>query len=274
MTELTRAAEFGDTLAQLRSGAKLTGRALAARLGWDPSKVSRIETGQKRPTEDEVKAIAAALGLSSEKTAELVAELKAIRLDQARWKARLRAGGHESTQVSFAAAERSAATIINFEVAVVPGLVQIPAYARAVFEASAKLNDSGMDIAAAVAARMKRQDVLYDESKDIYVLTHEMPLRSSVAPAATLTAQRDRLVSITSMQHVKFGILPMNVQLPIVPLHGFWLLDDLVIAETVHTEVTSRAAEDVRPYRKMFDELWPVAVKGAEARALLLDMAA
>jgi hypothetical protein len=45
-----RARQLAAELRRLRDVATLTGEEAAARLGWSPSKISRIETGQTPPT--------------------------------------------------------------------------------------------------------------------------------------------------------------------------------------------------------------------------------
>ncbi len=46
--------DLGIQLRQLREAAHLSGKDLAERLNWQPSKVSRIENARQTPTEDDV----------------------------------------------------------------------------------------------------------------------------------------------------------------------------------------------------------------------------
>ncbi|WP_020658411.1 helix-turn-helix domain-containing protein [Amycolatopsis benzoatilytica] len=267
-----RRIEYGDRLKTHRVAVtpRLTGKALAERLGWRAAKVSLIEGGKQLPTEPELGAWAEVVGITADDLAALLQELRAIRLDDARWKARLRTGGHESAQRSFAEMEAAAATIVNFEPALVPGPLQTPGYARAMFASMAALKDAGDDLDAAVAARMQRQNVLYDETKTIEILFFEASLRNSIASDAVMAAQADRLLAATQNPNLRLGIIPVGVQVPYVLLHGFWLFDDeLLIAEMLHTEVTTRDPEDVRLYRRYLADMWEVAAEGEAARTLL-----
>lgn len=186
-----RLLEFADRLRQHRIAhtPKITGKALAEMLGWGPMKISLIERGRQPITEPELTEWARVLGVSDDERDDLLRELQAIRLDQARWKARIRTGGHEGAQRSFAELEQAARKIACFETAVLPGLVQTPGYARTVFEKSAALRGAGDDIDAAVAARMQRQQILYDETKTIELLIVENALRGGVASAAPWPAR-------------------------------------------------------------------------------------
>ncbi|WP_134667825.1 helix-turn-helix transcriptional regulator [Amycolatopsis sp. CFH S0078] len=267
-----RRIEYGDRLKTHRVAVtpRLTGKALAERLGWRAAKVSLIEGGKQLPTEPELGAWAEVVGITADDLAALLEELRAIRLDDARWKARLRTGGHESAQRSFAEMEAAASTIVNFEPALVPGPLQTPGYARAMFASMAALKDAGDDLDAAVAARMQRQHILYDETKTIELLLAESTLRNAVAPAATMAGQVDRLIAATQIPNLRLGVIPLDRQLPYVPMHGFWLFDDeLLTAEMLHTEVTTRDPEDVRLYRHYLAGMWAVAAEGEAARTLL-----
>lgn len=272
MTDPTRLLQFADRLRQLRKGAGLSGRALADRTGWQPSKISRLENGQQQLSEADHPVWCEGVGVSDEVAAELLAEMRAIRLDEARWKARLRAAGHEGAQVSFGQAERAATVIQNFEAGMVNGLLQTPAYARAMFTKMAKLKGEGGDVDAAVAARMARQGILYVEGKKIVMLMCEAALREPIVPPAAMAAQIDRLVAATAQSNILFGIVPLDVELPFTPLHGFWILDDLLNVELLHTEVNTRDPADVELYQGYIDAMWEVAAKGDEARALLLKL--
>nr|BFE81050.1 hypothetical protein GCM10020093_036510 [Planobispora longispora] len=47
-------ADLGMQLRQLRETARLSGKDLAERLGWQASKVSRLENARQTPTEDDI----------------------------------------------------------------------------------------------------------------------------------------------------------------------------------------------------------------------------
>lgn len=267
-----RRLQFGDRLKTHRVAVqpRLTAKVLAERLGWRAAKLSLLEHGKQLPTEPELADWADVVGITADEHAALLRELQAIRLDDARWKARLRTGGHESAQKSFGDLEAAATSIVNFEPALVPGPLQTPGYARAMFASMAALKGAGDDLDAAVAARMQRQSILYDETKTIELLLCESALRNPIAPAATMAGQVDRLIAATQLPNLRLGIIPVDVQVPYVPMHGFWLFDDdLLNVEMLHTEITTRDPDDIRLYRKYFADMWAVAAEGEAARGTL-----
>lgn len=264
---------FGERLRALRTGAGFaTGKEFAAHLGWVAPKVSRIETGKQLPADEDVLTWLAAVNATDEVAAQLRDEVRELRLARAAWKQQLRTG-HAALQRDSYEAERKASRITNVELFLVPGLVQTAEYARAVFTKLAAVHESPSDTDTAVRERMKRQDVLYEPGKQIELLVAENALRHPVCSPQAAQRQIDRLGSLADMDHIRLGVLPVGVELPIVPVHGFWIIDDLVQIEIHHTEVEADDPDDVALYHRIADALWDVALEGEDARALLLRVA-
>ncbi|MQA08435.1 MAG: helix-turn-helix domain-containing protein [Pseudonocardiaceae bacterium] len=272
MTTQDRLLLLGDQLRQLRKAAKITGKVLAQSAGWQPSKLSRLENGQQLISEQDLATWCEVLGLSKEDTAALHDEVRGIRLDQARWRNRT-GTGHEVLQQTFGEAEQAATHVRNFETGLVPGLVQTPDYARAVFTAFSRLSGAPDDADDAVRARLQRQTILYDSSKHIELLMTEAALRHSVATPEVMIGQLDRLQSLLELSNVRLGILPLDLQLPAPVMHGFWMLDDLVTIEVTNTEIATREPGDVKLFSDMLAALWKVAAEGDEAQAVLRRVA-
>jgi transcriptional regulator with XRE-family HTH domain len=265
---------FGDQLRLLRESAHLSGKGLAERLNWAASKVSKIETGRQPATDSDVVAICRSLELTDTATEQqLRDELRAIRVEEARWNRRLRVG-HRAIQETVGEAELAATRIASVSLTLVPGLLQTAEYARHVFTALASLADSPPDTDAAVHVRMERQRVLYDSSKRVELLVSEAALRHPVGPPSVMLAQFDRLIAVQQLPSLRFGIIPMATILPTVVMHDFVIKDDAVTIELSHTEMATGEAEDLALYERLLDLLWSVAVEGEQARALLARIAA
>jgi transcriptional regulator with XRE-family HTH domain len=264
---------FGDQLRLLRESTGLSGKRLAEQLGWQPSKISKIETGKQAISDSDVVAISRGLGLAKDPTEELRDELRAIRMEEARWNRRLRVG-HRAIQEAVGSAERDATRIRGFSLTLVPGLVQTAEYARYVFMALSELHDSPRDTDDAVRARMERQHVLYDPAKRIELLMTEAALRHPIALREVMLAQVDRLLAVQGLPVLRLGIVPVDRPLPTVVTHDFSIKDDAVTVELAHTEMATREPADVELYNRLADRLWSVAAEGDEARALLARVAA
>lgn len=265
---------FGERLRALRVDVGFTtGKDFAERLGWVPPKVSRIENGRQMPADADIVTWLDAVSAPEAVAEEIRAALRDLKLVRASWKRRLRTG-HASLQRSAYELERNAARIALVELFVVPGLVQTPDYARAVFTAAAALHQTPNDTEDAVRERMRRQEVLYDANKRIEIMVGEFALRHPVCSPQVMRAQLDRLVGLIGLDNVRLGVLPANAGLSIVPMHGFWIIDDRVLVEIHHTEVTADAPDDVALYHRITEALWAAAVEGNDARALLTRIAA
>lgn len=262
--------EFGDRLRRLREQAELDGKDLAAQLGWQPSKVSKIERGKQTATDSDLIEILAALTVPSDVAEAVRQQLRDLRLRQLAWRRQLRAG-HRDRQRQDLVDEQTASTIRIVDIMVVPGLLQTPDYARAIFTTQADLLEiPAGDVDEAVAVRMQRQQVLYDSSKRIEILVAEAALLHPVCTAAQMAMQVDRLVSTTHLPTVHVGVLPAYRPLPNLLPHGWWIVDDVVFAEHVTGEHRVTEPDQVNVYRRLTDRLWTAAAIGDEARAILL----
>ncbi|MFC4001345.1 helix-turn-helix domain-containing protein [Prauserella oleivorans] len=269
MTDLDqRRLALADELAVLMRRAGMSGRRLAAAAGWQPSKVSRILTGKQAVSDDDLITWCAATDAPPADAERLRDELRSIRAEAARW-SRQAAAGHRALQEDMSALEHRAHRIRSVDLALVPGLVQTADYARALFASLARIRRTPPDTDEAVRARLQRQSVLYDSSKAIELLTTEFALRQPVGDRAIMAAQLDRLRALDGLPAVRLRIIPLDVPLPVPFLHGFCILDDYVLVETLHQDASTTIADDVALYGRIADQLWETAVEGDEARAVL-----
>jgi hypothetical protein len=169
-----------------------------------------------------------------------------------------------------ASLEHRARTIRQFDLVLVPGLLQTADYAAAVFESLADVRGTPHDTDQAVRARLLRQSVLYDSTKKITLLTSEFALRHAIGNRDVMAAQLDRLIALDGLRSVHFGIVPLDVILPVPAMHGFCIVDDdRVIVETLHDEASTHDPADIALYNRVADALWSVAVSGHESRRII-----
>ncbi|MFF8915918.1 helix-turn-helix domain-containing protein [Streptomyces sp. NPDC015032] len=259
---------LGARLRELRTEAGLNGKEIAERLGWQRSKVSRLETGKQTATADDLEAWAAAAGAEVE-AADLRSRLRGLESQQRSWRRQL-STGHRGVQEKYVAEYRATSTVRGYEATVIPGLFQTPDYARHLLVHNADLMDSPRDTEAAVSARMKRQEVLYETGRSFSVLIWEGALHAVICPKEVMAAQLDRLAGLIGLSTVSIGILPLGASLPLTPKHGFWIFDDRrVVVEIISTELRLESSHDVSLYRKVWDRLDKGAVYGPHAHRLI-----
>lgn len=268
---LTRPEGIATRLSLLRARAGLSGRDLAEARGWAQSKVSRIETGKQTPNPGDIQAWAETCGASADELNELLALLNEARVMHATYRARMR-DGQVQVQTTYDEIESKAHSIRFFETVGVPGLLQVPGYAKRILTEMVAFHGLDVDdVDAAVAARMRRQQVLYDTSKRFDFLLAEPVLRWLLCPPAVMRSQLDRLQSVIGLEHVRFGILPMGRQLATTPQHAFQIYtgdEKLAVVESFVRESFYRG-EDADTFERALDLMWRDAVGGEEARELI-----
>ena len=225
-------------------------------------KVSRIENGKSVPTLADIKAWVRATNAKAEEVTELANLLDQIATEARSWRLVNRLG-LAPRQHEIAELEQSAHTICVFQPVMVPGLLQIADYARRVMEMT---YTAGPDISAALAVRMERQAILYDQRKRFEFIITEGALRWQPGPADMMGAQLDRLVSVASLPNVTLTLVPFG-ETPIPLLHPFVVFElegeALVTAETYSTELQLHDPSDIARYRQVLGQLRTVAVPDA-----------
>ena len=263
---------LAERLVRLRKAAGLTGDRLAALLGWPRSKVPKIENGRQMPTDADIRAWADACG-QPEAVPELLDMLSNAQAVHRQWRHQLRSG-HAALQAEFDALVRQAKRVRNFEVLLIPGLLQTPDYARYRALEAVRLHGTAPDgVEATVAARMRRQEVLYDTSKTFEFIITEAALRYLLCPPRVMYAQLERLTTVSEFGHVTLGIIPPDTELAIAPMVGFLMADDVTVVETFTSQDILRGDESAK-YGEISDGLAAEAVTGDDARRLVVSAAA
>ncbi len=271
MTPIQQAREaLGGRLREVRRRAGLTGVALAERLGCSQAKVSKLENGRQTPTDTDIREWCAACGAAGGQAVEaLLASLHTLEVRHAEWK-RVLAGGSRSHQDEIAAQSAKTRQFRVFEPSLIPGLIQVAGYAREIMSEGIASLRTPNDIDDAVAARMARQDILYDTRRAFNFVLTEAALRYGLCPPEVMLAQLDRLMTATTLPNVKLGIIPFGTRLTRVPLHGFWIIDDrLVQVETFTAELNLAQPEEVEAYAAAFRRFAGDASYGAAARSVI-----
>ncbi|MBG0853612.1 helix-turn-helix domain-containing protein [Streptomyces spinoverrucosus] len=261
---------LGARLRELRTEAGLEGKDLAAQLGWQTSKVSRLQNGKQTPTRADLTAWVHALG-RPDVEAELHGLLAGLDMKQRHrsWRRQL-AGGHRGRQEIGVKLTDATKGIRGLEVSRIPGLFQTPEYARVIFDGLAEFRGIPPTTEAAVEARMRRQEALYDPAKTFHFVLCEAALYHRPCPMDVMAEQLDRLYNLVGQRRIELGIIPFGAQLRRTAPHAFWIYDRrLVIVETISEELWLTGDEDIAVYERAWDWLSGSAEYGAPARRLI-----
>ncbi|MFJ3147197.1 helix-turn-helix domain-containing protein [Streptomyces halstedii] len=262
---------LGARLRELRlsgPGGRLTGPQLSERLGWPHSKIYKLENGRQTATAADLQSWAEATS-QPDAVADLHSRLKGLESHVRSWRRQL-ATGHRPVQDAITAEHARTTTLYIWENALIPGMVQTPDYARAVFTRHAQLMRSPRDTERAVRARVQRQEALYNPGKRHRIIMWEGALRALVCPPAVLAAQLDRLSSLIGLDTVELGIVPFAAPLKIHPANGFWIYDDrLVVVEDWHAELWIDDTDSIAVYQRTWDLLRESAAFGIDAQRVI-----
>ena len=266
---------LAEALKALRVGAGLSGTRLADMLGWGTagqSKVSKIETGKQLPDEADIDAWVNATGGTEGEADELRAVLRGARVEYVAWKDAFREAGADGVQADILAYEAQSARIAEFQPAMISGLVQTADYAREMLHLPCGPLSFGAgedELERMVDVRMQRQRVLYGRDHQVTVIMLQAALRSRVVSVPVLAGQLTWLMSAAGLSALELGIIPDDAPLPVYPLSGFRLYDDLVIVESIERELELAESDQVARYEKYLGQLREAAVTGDGARRLI-----
>ena len=240
-------------------------------LGWQQLKVSKIETRKQLPGEDDIAAWVGAVGAAPETASDLLAMLRGARVEYAAWKDAYRESGVGGVQADILELEAQTTRIAEFQPAFVPGLLQISEYAREYLYLPCGPLSFGVDEAA--VDQMVANAATPAGALPAWQAGHsghaEGALRARVVSAPTLAGQLDRLMAVSGLASLELCTIPFEAAVPVFPLSGFRLYDDLVIVESIVGEQQLAEADDVARYEKYSELLRGAASTGTEAAAVI-----
>ncbi|MEU9635266.1 helix-turn-helix transcriptional regulator [Streptomyces tendae] len=262
--------ELAGRLREIRKDAGISGRELAVRCGWSESKSSRIENARTPPSDADIKAWCRACA-ADDQTADLIAANRQSADAHVQWR-RLQRSGLRRLQESTGDLYRQTQMFRTYVSDVIPGFLQTPGYATALLSSIAGFRGTPDDVGDAVAARMRRNEVLSNGARRFSFVLEESVLRYRLCSAETMAAQLGHLLGVMDHQNVAVGLIPLSAQRAVWPMPTFTIFDDTrVHADALDAAATLTQPGQVELYARAFDRLSQGAVRGAAARSLITD---
>ncbi|MFF5854831.1 helix-turn-helix domain-containing protein [Streptomyces sp. NPDC012751] len=203
-----RQERLGTELRKLREAAGLKGREAAALLGTDSAQMSQIEAGTAGVSEERVRRLAAQYSCTD---TALIDALVAMATDRTHgWWEEYR-GRLPTPFMDLPELEHHASYRWDVEFLHVPGLLQTPDYARALF-AYVNPEYPRRDVERWVEHRMKRRVVIERPDPVPYeALIHEAALRIRVGDRSAARAQLTRVLELSEAVHVTVRVIPFDL---------------------------------------------------------------
>ncbi|MGX1564699.1 helix-turn-helix domain-containing protein [Streptomyces sp. NPDC055506] len=266
----------GVQLAGFREDAGLAQDQAARAVGFSPAKLSRIESGKGRrpPTENDVRAL---LGLYNTDDYEVSVLLKLLqRAGEPGWWQRYDKRLMPEWFDRLVGLQEAAATIRTFEIQYVPGLLQTPAYTRAVVERGLPNAPAG-EVRRRVELREQRARLLSrPEAPQLWAIIDESVLLRVLGSTDVMREQLAHLVEMAGRPNVTLQIVPLsvtNASAPAIPVtylrFGGLDLPDVVYLEHIRSANFLEDRDETEEYRIALDRLADEALKPRDSMELL-----
>lgn len=259
-------------LRELRKSKKLTLRKVAETLDWEPSKLSRMETGKQGIKVADVASLLVVYGVTGAERTRLL-KLAERSEDRGWWEVLTGLSDESKTLIRM---ETAATHILEFEPLLVPGLLQIPDYTRAVMQACGVPDE---EVEGRLSARMGRQSILSRaEPPDLRMLVDEMALRRTVGSPGIMAKQLRHLGEALNHPSVTLRVLPFAVGAH-TGLDGSFTIFDFERAKTVvyldHKLSGGflEEPEQISLFRREADRLEAMTLSPAESADLVAGIA-
>ncbi|MBX6168704.1 MAG: helix-turn-helix domain-containing protein [Thermobispora bispora] len=267
-----RRRELATALRGLRERAGLDSTKVSRKMEWDPSKISRIEGGRfKRINPRDVLDLLTVYGVTDERERQALAQLAR--------ESRARGWWNEYGDVfrsELPDLEAGATGIRSFEALCLPGLLQTPDYAEAMFRGLG-IGDHDQ-LARRVAARMARQEILNRECPpQLQVMIDEAAFCKLVGGRDVMREQIHQLIHVASWPNVEVRMVPNSIGAHPAMCGSFTILEfeshsAIVFSETPIGPVLSEKPDEVDQYASVYQRLAEVALSPEETLTVMADM--
>jgi transcriptional regulator with XRE-family HTH domain len=262
-------------LRRLRDEAGIRAADVAVELGCSPGKVSQMETGRVGISVPDTKAMLELYGITGEYLAALV-ELARSARQKGWWQSH--SGAIPPWFQRYIGLETESSTLRGYEAELVPGLLQVEAYHRALLLSEKPW--SAREVDRIVALRKGRQQLLHGPGAPrFWFVLNEAVLRRRIGPAETMAAQLQRLLDVGRQPNVVLQVLPFTSGAHVAMTGAFMLVEfpdpgdpDIVYVEHLTGATYVEEDDEVARYKLAFKELMASALSKTRSAALIRDV--
>ncbi|MEU1478439.1 helix-turn-helix transcriptional regulator [Streptomyces sp. NPDC001668] len=266
-----RRARIGAELRRLREGSGMTAAQAARSLGTTVGQISNIEANRFGISADRVHTLAHIYGCTDQPLVDALATMAADRTRG--WWEEYR-DTLPPRLLDLAELEHHATALRVAQVINIPGLLQTPEHARALFRAAIPALRPH-EIEHRISHRIKRQALLYRDQPPPYTaIVHEAALRMQFGGREVARAQLEHLTKMSELPQVTFRVIPFDgTAFPTTGhavdyFHGLVPALDTVEVDTAHGSELVHATGRLEMYRHVLDRMEAVSL----APALSLDL--
>jgi transcriptional regulator with XRE-family HTH domain len=269
-----RQRELGVRLRQLRRDLGLTVDDVAKELLSSGTKISRIETGARRPTLRDVRDLIRLYKVTDQTEAAELMEL-ARQAREAGWWTQ-----YDDLKLSpYIGLEQDASAISYFSMYFLHGLVQTEEYARAIIKGMTPKIDPKI-FEQRVEARRRRQQLLEQEKPPRFrMLLDESVLHRQIGGPVVMAAQLDRILELAHDQKVAVQVIPFEVGAYDATDSNFVYLEfdnpslrDIVFVEGLVSQLYHERPAEADRYRESIENLRDLALSPRDSASLITEI--
>jgi transcriptional regulator with XRE-family HTH domain len=263
-------------LRRLREAARLTCEEVAEHLECSASKISRVETGRVSVSPRDVRDMLELYGVPAAQRESLV-QLARDSRQKGWWHAY--SDTMQPQMATYIGLESAASEIRIYEVSLIPGLLQIEDYARAVIRAG-MVNSPAEDIERRVSLLMARQPaVVREDPPKVWAVLDEAALRRRVGGSGLMRLQLEHLLEQATLPNVAIQVIPFGggahpaMGRPFIILVFPERVDtDVVYLEDLTSALYLEDVAEVDRYNVFFNHLRATALSFDDSAALITSV--
>ena len=273
-TPTVRQRELGKRLRELRNQHGLTVEDVAEKLLCSATKISRLETGARRPSLRDVRDLSALYDVDESTSDEFMNLARGAR-EQVWWTQ------YEDLKLDpYLGLEQVATAITSYTMYYIPALLQTEEYTKTIIKAIAPKMDPDI-LLQRVEVRMRRQQRLEEDNRPRYrVLLDEAVLHRRVGGRTIMAAQLDKVLEVVRRDRVSVQVIPFSVGAHGAQDSNFILFEfeentsqsSVVFVEGLTGNQYLEKSVDVARYREALDNLRDSALSPRDSAQLVTEM--
>ncbi len=265
--------QLARELRHLRERKGMTGEQAAGTVGWEQSKISRMENAKMRITTGEVMELCEAYEIEGDDRARLIKLARGAR--QRDW-------WHEYTSlvkkgfIDYLAFEAEAKTSMGYEAQVIPGILQTENYAKAILRGAQPRLPEEIDRGAELRLARQKRITASDDPLNVWAVIDEAVLHRVIDSPAVMKDQLEHLLYLGELATVSIQVLPYSTGIhaaidgPFVLL-AFENYPDLLYIEHLMGCVYLEKPSETTRGRMVFDHLRSAALNTGESAGLIRE---
>lgn len=270
--------QLGAQLKSLRERAGVTHRDIAAEIGCSESKIYKIEAGDVGLGRSDLLVMLGKYGIADTQRRETMLDLQRQGKERGWWARYGQLPGPYSVYIGL---ESAATAIRNFELAVIPGLLQTESYMRALLSEQG-VHDSIDEQNRRAQVRLARQEAAFKEDPplQLWTIIDEGALRRQIGSAEVMHDQLIHLITMSRQKHVNVQVVPFGEGAHLGTLGSFQLLEfpedvhsPVVYVESFAGEVYLERDDDLARVTLAYTHLHSSALSATKSRELIAEIA-